>query len=224
MAMADVLPLRGAGSVSCSYNNRRHQVGRRPGHGPVAVRAQRIDQAAQPSAPSRSAISVAVGVVQLQLLRAAPAMADDMAAYDASGVSDSLKNAFGVAYVAVLIGFGIRLFNKRAKRFTTEAHPPPPPGPGLMSAACRTHFCTSAKDVLTVACTCSDLPRHMTKTLQPVPTKRSPLTGKQSRHHLQPYSACAERDITWMQSLLWRGRALPWLLCLQIARLVASRW
>ena len=66
---------------------------------------------------------------------AAPALADDMAAYDASGVSDSLKNAFGVAYVAVLIGFGIRLFNKRAKRFTTEVRTPPSP-PGAFSAPC----------------------------------------------------------------------------------------
>ena len=70
---------------------------------------------------------MALAVVQQQLMGAAPALADDIAAYDASGVSDSLRNAFGFAYVAVLIGFGIRLFNKRAKRFTTEVPPAPPP-------------------------------------------------------------------------------------------------
>ena len=84
------------------------------------MRAQHRQQAEQQWHVSREAVSLAFGVVQQQLIAGAPALADDMAAYDASGVSDSLKNAFGVAYVAVLIGFGIRLFNKRAKRFTTE--------------------------------------------------------------------------------------------------------
>ena len=188
MATKDVLPLRGAGLVSCSYDSRQHQVRRRPGNGPVAVRAQRIQQVAQPSATSRPAIGVALGLVHFQLLHAAPALAEDMAAYDASGVSDSLKNAFGVAYVAVLIGFGIRLFNKRAKRFTTEATPPPP----FMNAA-ASNRCTSASEVLTVSCTCSDLPRRMRPTLQPVPLERSLRVGKRSCHLSQPYSECAKQ-------------------------------
>ena len=84
---------------------------------------------------------MALGVVQHQLFTAAPALADDIAKYDASGVSDSLKNAFGVAYVAVLIGFGIRLFNKRAQRFTTEVTPP------LLTAASFLHHRAMVTDV-----------------------------------------------------------------------------
>ena len=106
-------------------------MGRRPGRGAAVPRARRSQQGDQPRSPSSEAIGVALGVLQHQLSSAAPALAEDMAAYDASGVSDSLKNAFGVAYVAVLIGFGIRLFSKRAQRFTTEVSRPPthPPHP-----------------------------------------------------------------------------------------------
>ena len=101
-------------------------MGWRPGRPAAAMRSEAKQQAAKPPLLSRTAIGVALGVVQHQLSVAGPALAEDMAAYDASGVSDSLKNAFGVAYVAVLIGFGIRLFNKRAQRFTTEVPPSPP--------------------------------------------------------------------------------------------------
>ena len=125
MAFTDVLPLRATGIASCSGRPRlRHTA---PERGAAAVvRAQHRQQPAHPQHASRAAVSLALGVVQQQLMGVAPAVADDMAAYDASGVSDSIKNAFGVAYVAVLIGFGIRLFNKRAKRFTTEVRVPVP--------------------------------------------------------------------------------------------------
>ncbi len=127
MPFADTLPSRGAGLASCSYDRRRPSVGRRPGRGAAVLRARRSQQGGQPWSPSSEAIGMALGVLQHQLSSAAPALAEDMAAYDASGVSDSLKNAFGVAYVAVLIGFGIRLFSKRAQRFTTEVSLPPRP-------------------------------------------------------------------------------------------------
>lgn len=76
--------------------------------------------------------AAAIGALACQLAAAAPAIAEDVAAYDASGSSETLKNVFGAAYVAVLIGFGIRLFSKRAKWSTTEVclpSPPPRPGP-----------------------------------------------------------------------------------------------
>ena len=131
MPFTDVLPARGLGLASCSYARRRRSVVRRPGRGATVPRARRSQQGDQRRSPSSEAVGIALGVFQHQLSGAAPALAEDMAAYDASGVSDSLKNAFGVAYVAVLIGFGIRLFSKRAQRFTTEVRSLPLSAPPL---------------------------------------------------------------------------------------------
>ena len=80
--------------------------------------------------------AAAIGALASQLLVAAPAFAEDIAAYDASGSSETLKNVFGAAYVVVLIGFGIRLFSKRAKWSTTEVPLPPSPRNKPMLGRC----------------------------------------------------------------------------------------
>ena len=66
------------------------------------------------------AVFAAAAAALDQLSTTAPALAADVARYDASGSSDTLKNVFGAVYVAVLIGFGIRLFTRRAKWSTSE--------------------------------------------------------------------------------------------------------